>query len=214
MISRLIFALLMTAFLVGPYCPAQAATELIQNGGFEDSSILPTFWQIISNSITGDISLAVNDPLHAHTGNNYVTFAGVHPADTTPTILGQTIQTVPGANYILSFAIEDVLGRAGDVFKATLGGFSVSFTGDQANGAYAVETVMIDGSFVPPPTNSYDLQFQGIGENLGAGGGTVWFLDDVSLTTVVPIPPALPLFASGLVGLVLLGWRRKKKTAA
>jgi hypothetical protein len=28
-----------------------------------------------------------------------------------------------------------------------------------------------------------------------------------------PLPGALPLFASGLVGLGLLGWRRKKKAA-
>ena len=31
---------------------------------------------------------------------------------------------------------------------------------------------------------------------------------------VVPLPAALPLFATGLAGLLLLGWRRKKKTAA
>jgi len=31
---------------------------------------------------------------------------------------------------------------------------------------------------------------------------------------VVPLPAALPLFATGLVGLVLLGWRRKRKAAA
>ena len=31
------------------------------------------------------------------------------------------------------------------------------------------------------------------------------------LLPAVPIPPALPLFASGLAGLVLLGWRRKRK---
>ena len=30
---------------------------------------------------------------------------------------------------------------------------------------------------------------------------------------VVPLPAALPLFASGLVGLGLLGWRRKKRAA-
>ena len=29
----------------------------------------------------------------------------------------------------------------------------------------------------------------------------------------IPLPGALPLFVSGLVGLVLLGWRRKKKAA-
>jgi hypothetical protein len=30
----------------------------------------------------------------------------------------------------------------------------------------------------------------------------------------VPLPAALPLFATGLAGLGLLGWRRKKKAAA
>jgi len=32
--------------------------------------------------------------------------------------------------------------------------------------------------------------------------------------SAIPIPGALPLFATGLVGLVLLGWRRKKKAIA
>ena len=36
---------------------------------------------------------------------------------------------------------------------------------------------------------------------------------DATFTAVVtPLPTALPLFASGLVGLLLLGWRRKKAT--
>jgi len=36
----------------------------------------------------------------------------------------------------------------------------------------------------------------------------------VTSTPVVPLPGALPLFASGLVGLGLLGWRRKRKPTA
>jgi hypothetical protein len=32
-------------------------------------------------------------------------------------------------------------------------------------------------------------------------------------TIDAPLPPALPLFATGLAGLGLLGWRRKKKAA-
>jgi hypothetical protein len=46
------------------------------------------------------------------------------------------------------------------------------------------------------------------------------FADSAGLVTgfetgaVVPIPTALPLFATGLVGLVLLGWRRKRKAQA
>jgi hypothetical protein len=43
-----------------------------------------------------------------------------------------------------------------------------------------------------------------------ATGGTATFTATVS---AVPLPAALPLFATGLVGLGLLGWRRKKTAA-
>jgi hypothetical protein len=33
-------------------------------------------------------------------------------------------------------------------------------------------------------------------------------------TTVTPLPAALPLFATGIGGLDLLGWRRKRKAQA
>jgi hypothetical protein len=36
----------------------------------------------------------------------------------------------------------------------------------------------------------------------------------IETTSNVPLPAALPLFATGLVGLGLLGWRRKKKALA
>jgi hypothetical protein len=38
-------------------------------------------------------------------------------------------------------------------------------------------------------------------------------LTAVSTLAAVPVPPALPLFATGLAGLGLLGWRRKKAAA-
>ena len=36
---------------------------------------------------------------------------------------------------------------------------------------------------------------------------------DIVSTSTVPLPGALPLFASGLAGLGLLGWRRKRAAA-
>ena len=42
----------------------------------------------------------------------------------------------------------------------------------------------------------------------GGGGSFVW--EEVA----TPVPAALPLFATGLGGLSLLGWRRKRRGAA
>jgi hypothetical protein len=45
------------------------------------------------------------------------------------------------------------------------------------------------------------------------GTGPDFSLPDSLIPVAVPLPAALPLFASGLAGLGLLGWRRKKKAA-
>jgi hypothetical protein len=47
-------------------------------------------------------------------------------------------------------------------------------------------------------------------EMISGGDG---FSFDYSAIAPTPVPPTLLLFASGLVGLGLLGWRRKKKAA-
>ncbi len=38
--------------------------------------------------------------------------------------------------------------------------------------------------------------------------------DTLVISSVTPLPAALPLFATGLGALGLLGWRRKKKASA
>jgi hypothetical protein len=57
---------------------------------------------------------------------------------------------------------------------------------------------------------NYYLQLAGIGGGTSGYGGT--------LTTqgigVVPLPAALPLFATGLAAMGLLGWRRRRKAQA
>ena len=52
--------------------------------------------------------------------------------------------------------------------------------------------------------NNITIQYNGV-----IGGGFVDFIAEGA--SAVPLPPALPLFATGLVGLGLLGWRSKKK---
>jgi hypothetical protein len=54
----------------------------------------------------------------------------------------------------------------------------------------------------------------------GANGFQMLTVSDFKYSTsagsvsAVPLPAALPLFATGLAGLGLLGWRRKRKAAA
>ena len=52
--------------------------------------------------------------------------------------------------------------------------------------------------------------------NTPQGTYDYWGIDDVSFntSTATPLPATLPLFASGLGGFGLLGWRRKRKTQA
>jgi plastocyanin len=51
--------------------------------------------------------------------------------------------------------------------------------------------------------------YSDIANYIGNGGGS-----SIDVVTPTPLPAALPLFASGLGALGLLGWRRKRKASA
>jgi hypothetical protein len=76
-------------------------------------------------------------------------------------------------------------------------------------------------------THTEDVLWASAGENPPSGpglvqinsptqGGNAFFTGDLVIASVpaaTPLPAALPLFASALGGLGLLGWRRKRKAA-
>jgi len=65
--------------------------------------------------------------------------------------------------------------------------------------------------------NSFTQLYIGLnGNGVTHGGwlGNVQYLDLTFTETVIPLPAALPLFATALAGMGLLGWRRKRKAAA
>jgi hypothetical protein len=69
-----------------------------------------------------------------------------------------------------------------------------------------------NGTFVSSATNgdSVSFLFAGEGRAVGTAGPGLWS----PTISAVPLPAALPLFATGLGALGLLGWRRKRKLAA
>jgi len=98
--------------------------------------------------------------------------------------------------------------------------------------ALFAETTQVDGDFIStatfltqnvtvagPPTTPYSLTIDmTFTETQASPAGPVWSTvsninNGVNLV-FTPVPTALPLFASGLVGLVLLAWRRKRKASA
>jgi hypothetical protein len=116
----------------------------------------------------------------------------------------QTITTTPGDSYTISFHLN--------VDEITVNqGFIVDFGTSQLlnllnNGTNGTQTfdVVASGS-------STTLDF--LGYNVPANT----FLTDVSVTqdeVATPLPAALPLFATGIGALGLLGWRRKRKAKA
>jgi hypothetical protein len=79
--------------------------------------------------------------------------------------------------------------------------FNASFTG--VFDPYLTLSYYSQGSYIAPALYLADIQ-TALGWN-----GTLTLTYDY--TPATPLPAALPLFATGLAGLGLLGWRRKRK---
>ena len=87
-----------------------------------------------------------------------------------------------------------------------------AFTGPTAEtitdaGEYVALAIAGTGAWAPQGVNLFSEDGnQNLGDWTPEGGG--------GLSPTTPLPAALPLFASGLGALGLLGWRRKRKAAA
>ena len=127
------------------------------------------------------------------------------------------------------FAFIQIEGSFSQTFTATQTGTAVLNWVDASrtnSGSPNTYTVSVNGTLVGTynPTSSSFLAESSAPFSLTAGNnymvtflGTppdgadrTAFIDNVSLTTT-PLPAALPLFATGLGALGLIGWRRKRK---
>ena len=172
--------------------PARA--DLVTNGGFETGSF--SGWTGTgSTTFNGVTCPGPGATVH---GGNCSAFFG--PVGSTGGI-SQNLATTPGTTYRIDFFFLPDGGNPSS-FSATFGGTTLISLTNPPAGPYQ------EFSFdVIATLSSTALAF-----NFRDDPGFL-FLDDVSVNAV-PLPAALPLFATGLGALGLLSWRRKKKVAA
>ena len=128
------------------------------------------------------------DPLYG----NVASFDSDQP--TAPSTLQQTIPTLAGAPYLLSFDAASTPGGGGNVFQALVGGTEVFFRfmlppfGAPPDPLLPRYTV----AFTAPSAGAV-LEFRGV------GGGSV-YLDNVVVASAVPEPGTWVLLGTGLLG--------------
>ena len=195
-----------------------AYANIVLDGGFESSGTLGGLVNYtVGNSIDGgnwivsEGKVAVDSQdFYVDDGNNSVFLDGDSAG---PDSLSQTLDTVPGDTYTVSFWADADITNS---FSVTLGGTAVTgvpdsitangFPSSVANGnsslfelysgtvvASAASEALVFTAAVPP----------------GGPGATVE-IDDVSVVaTAVPEPSTFAITALGLLGLIAIGWRRR-----
>ena len=166
---------------------ANATTYVVDGGDF--TSFTPTCPTGSSQPACDNAAAHWSQPAGPLTGTvdiNNGSLTGVNLTVGGP--VGHTfrIPGIPIVTFNLSFTAQDA-------WTLSLFDFLFSLTFTDSNGLItgAVYTFNNDNPFIPVVT------YSGV-------TGTI---------TAIPLPAALPLFATGIVGLGLLGWRRKRKTA-
>lgn len=156
-----------------------ADANLVLNPGFETGDF--TDW-----SLTGD-GVAI-DTIFPNTGCCDAAFSAT-TEDANPGVLSQSLSTVAGQSYKLSFAILDEAGFSGDSFDVQFGSFSAMITGDEAASPGDLPSLYTAFSFTVPAIDIVGgitvLAFKGLNDPVS---GIDWNLDDVSVNAAVNTP--------------------------
>ena len=212
-----------TALLAGAAVPlggAQAATVI--NGSFElgaDPGLYTTLTAVDTTSITGwTVATGSID----YIGSYWTASDGSRSLDMNGLTAGSITQTLTGLTPLQQYKVSfDLAGNpdAGPTIKTlsvTASADSNSYTFDITGTSHAAMGWVTEAFFFTATGTSAVLSFAstvfagGTDANPAAFGPA---LDNVSVSAT-PLPAALPLFATGLGALGLLGWRRKRKNAA
>lgn len=175
-----------------PDCEALACdpkVNLIENGSFEDPVVTDNGgdWQLFFSGITGWFADFVSDgndaPLEVQAGySGWIAGAGdqfVELDSTAPTVVSQDIETIPGAEYLLTYKRAARPGTAPDNNAV-----SVSVNGDEIdNYVFAATTGNPDWDasediYFTATTSQTRLSFKDLGSSADSLGT---FIDDVGL---------------------------------
>ena len=173
-----------------------AHADLVANGGFESQYPDPFPQPPPAWGATGNTGLLSADQAFPASGTFDMAFTA--PANTDggggiPTLF-QTLTTVPGQSYVLSFQLASQDGAATSSFEVMFGGLDETIYGsDIGTSTYVTETFLIDGSSITGPVTA--LSFIGI---VDSDFGVAWNLDNVSVTEV-PEPSSGVLAGAALL---------------
>ena len=198
---------------------ANAATELVVNGSFENN-VISSSWAALS-SVTGWTSSASGNSAFeiqkgatqgGQGGFNPVAAAGTQYLELNAaslTSVSQSIATTAGGTYALSFAYSgrpDTPGGASSLMNVYWGSTLLTPTALIGNTSGVWQTYSQNVSALGSSTL---LRFESIGPVSAPTYGS--YLDNVSVMTAVPEPES---YAMMLLGLGLLGFMARRKTAA
>lgn len=168
-----------------------AHAELVNNGGFETGSLSGFS---ISAAGGGFVGVDAETP---HSGSFAAFFAGTDP--NAPDTISQSIATIPGNRYAVSFFLQDESSDTPDnAFSAQFGGTTLLQLANDAGFAYRSfsQTVVATAQ-------------QSVLSFTGYNVPTAYDLDDISILDVTPAAPASPaspaLPEPGTTALLLVG---------